>query len=109
MSSFRLKRFEKVLASLIQEWFCYHNNLIEVKSFDFTIEKIQVSPDLRNAKVFITSMGKQESILKDFEVARPSIQRYISKNMQSKATPKIRFVYDKTSEILKSLPPEDFQ
>ncbi len=109
MKSCRLKRFEKILTSLIHEWFCYHNNINNIKSFDFTIEKIHISPDLRNAKIIISSTRYGDEILEKIQNALPFIQKYVSSQLQSKSVPKVRFTYDRTSSILKSLPKQDFE
>jgi ribosome-binding factor A len=74
--------------------------LLEVSFTD-----VQVSDDLRHAKVFYTFVGeegvdveKQSSVTKIFKEISPRLQRYLGGVLQMKYTPRLKFYYDETLE-----------
>jgi ribosome-binding factor A len=98
----RLKRFEKLLSHLIHEWFAYYKPST-IHTYQFTIENIEISGDLRQARVHITSLSLGESVIIALQPHLKSIQAHISRNIKSKNVPKISFVFDKTATIIKNL------
>lgn len=66
-----------------------------------TISKVIVSPDLKNAKVYVTFIGNKEPIEKCIEklnVRKGHIRFVLAKSITLKYTPEIKFYHDDTSE-----------
>ncbi|HOK04947.1 MAG TPA: 30S ribosome-binding factor RbfA [Victivallales bacterium] len=67
-----------------------------------TVSSVQTAPDLRTAKVFIstfnTSQKEKEKILSILEEERFDIQTVISKNIHLKYTPVLNFKLDDSFE-----------
>ena len=59
------------------------------------VTAVKVSPDMRSAKVMITSFKNDIDILKALTALRVPIQNCIKKNSRMKFTPKLFFVIDK--------------
>lgn len=75
-----------------------------------TVLNVEVSPDLRNAKIYVTIMGdaKAQSLaMHGLDSARGFIQSKIADRLQTKHTPIIRFVLDpsvkKSIEVSRAL------
>ena len=80
----------------IKEDFIFEN----FDSKNLTIVEVILSPDLKNAKIFITTNSISENKLFIDELNQKSklIQNKIASNMTSKFTPKIKFFYDNSFE-----------
>lgn len=66
-----------------------------------TVTQVDTSPDLRNAKVFVSVMGSEEEkseTLAGLESAQGFLQSKIAREMTLKRTPSLRFEYDETIE-----------
>ncbi len=65
-----------------------------------TIVDVILSPDLKNAKIFVTTNSISENKLFIDELNKKSkiIQRKIASNLTSKFTPKIKFFFDNSLE-----------
>ena len=65
-----------------------------------TIVDVILSPDLKNAKIFVTTNSISENKLFIDELNQKSklIQRKIASNLTSKFTPKIKFFFDNSFE-----------
>jgi ribosome-binding factor A len=60
-----------------------------------------VSPDLRNARIYVSVFGGEEEKKKTAEglkSAAPAIRRMLAKNMNMRITPELRFIVDDTIE-----------
>ena len=73
------------------------------KDFDsknLTINEVMLSPDLKKAKIFVTTNSVSENKLFIDELNRKSklIQTKIASNLNSKFTPKIKFFFDNSLE-----------
>ena len=73
------------------------------KNFDsknLTIIDVLLSPDLKNAKIFVTTNSVSENMLIIGELNQRSklIQSKIASNLSSKFTPKIKFFFDNSLE-----------
>ena len=73
------------------------------KNFDskiLTIVDVILSPDLKNAKIFVTTNTDTENKLFINELNQNSklIQKQIAANLTSKFTPKIKFFFDNSFE-----------
>lgn len=73
-------------------------------SFDgamVTIHQVDVSPDLRNARVYLAAIGAAvdpRAIVARLDENRPMLQRALAKRVTIKYTPILRFYYDDSFE-----------
>ena len=77
---------------------------------DVTVTKVEVSGDMRQAKIFVSVMGsesKQALCLKGLQNAAGFFQRKVADRIQTRYTPRLEFVIDKgaknSMEILRIL------
>jgi phosphoesterase RecJ-like protein len=65
-----------------------------------TVTGVEVSADLRHAKVFVTATGVHDSksVLQGLTKAAPFLQRELSRNVNLRYTPKLHFVQDTSFE-----------
>lgn len=63
---------------------------------DVTITGVEVSPDLRQAKVFFSLLdaGKIPEAMAGFEAAAPFLRRELAARLQTKVTPRLVPAYD---------------
>ena len=62
-----------------------------------TITKVDMSPDLKSADIFFTSIreeGGSEDVLRALRVSAGLIRRLLSKQIRIKFLPRINFIYD---------------
>lgn len=67
------------------------------ESVYITLHQIDVSPDLRHAKVFFSVVGPEEQIAKAkrfFKQRGNAIRSVLGKEVRLKYTPDLRFIYD---------------
>jgi ribosome-binding factor A len=64
-----------------------------------TIERVRISTDLINAKVFVSAMGEITPVLEALNGAKGLLQRAIAREVQLKRTPLLEFL-DATSNFL---------
>ncbi len=62
-----------------------------------TIERVRISTDLINAKVFVSSIGETLPLLEALNGAKGFLQRAIAREVQLKRTPLLEFVDAKDS------------
>lgn len=83
-----------------------------------TVTYVEVSPDLRNAKIHVSIMGtesQQQLAMHGLKSASGFLQRRVGDRIDTRYTPKIRFVLDKgvknavevTRILQEVLPPEE--
>lgn len=82
-----------------------------------TVSHVQVSPDLRRARVYISRVGKveeQENALEGFQRAASFIRGRLGKRLKLRHVPKFEFVIDtgiaygvRISSILSELVPQE--
>jgi len=82
-----------------------------------TVTRMDVSPDMRHAKAYyrVLDPKKVEEIGKNLRKVLPAIQKAVGKQMQTKYTPRVIFVYDagidhqdRIFELLNDVRPDDF-
>jgi ribosome-binding factor A len=86
---------------------------------DVTVTYVQVSPDMRRAKVNVSVMGdeaKQQLSLRGLQSAAGFLQQKVADRIDTRYTPRLTFVLDKgvkhsieVSRILDELSPADAQ
>lgn len=65
---------------------------------DVTVTHVEVSPDMKHAKVLVSIMGdeaKQRLALRGLEHASGFLQQKVARRIETRYTPKLRFVLDK--------------
>ena len=80
----------------IKEDFIFEN----FNSKNLTIVDVILSPDLKNAKIFVTtnSVIENKLFINELNYKSKLIQRKIASNLTSKFTPKIKFFFDNSFE-----------
>ena len=95
---------EKIAEILVREIF--------VKDVFITVQNVDVSKDLKYAKIKISTIpfNQSKKVLEILEKQLPNLQRILNQKVTIKFVPKIRFVVDKieervgrVEEILRSL------
>ena len=73
---------------------------VNFDSKNLTIVDVILTPDLKNAKIFVTTNSETENKIFIDELNHKSklIQRKIASNLTSKFTPKIKFFFDNSFE-----------
>ena len=76
-----------------------------IKDNNITITEVSVSPDLKNAKVYVMPLGgkNQGDVLNSLNKVTGRIKKIISNNISLRQTPKIFFKIDKTFEYAKNI------
>jgi ribosome-binding factor A len=82
-----------------------------------TVTGVETSPDLRQAKVFVSVLGnerKREKTLQGLESAHGVLQLRLATELRMKRTPQLTFEYDPTvaegvrmSQLIDELAPDD--
>lgn len=91
----RIERAEKELRNIIASYLL--TSFKGSVSCLFSVSRVQVSSDLRHAKVFISFMDKQTEQKKNLESIQDQafeIQSHIAKTLPMKFCPKLKFIYD---------------
>lgn len=88
----------------------------ELDSASITVSEVRVSPDLKNATVFVMPLGglKQDEILNALIRQAPYLRALVGNNMSLRYVPRLNFTLDKSfenasriDELLKSVPPSE--
>jgi len=87
--------------ALLRETF--YDQIIE--NNDITITEVNVSPDLKNAKVYIMPLGGENKfeVLDSLNKANGRIKKLISNNINLRQLPKLQFKIDETFEYAKNI------
>ena len=87
--------------ALLRETF--YDQIIE--NNDITITEVNVSPDLKNAKVYIMPLGGENKfeVLESLNKANGRIKKLISNNINLRQLPKLQFRIDETFEYAKNI------
>jgi len=79
-----------------------HQELGDPRLQFVTILRVEVSRDLRTAKVYFSSLGDHsaaEAAKKALESAAGIIRRYVGGNVKMRYTPEFHFIYDRSAEF----------
>ena len=76
-----------------------------IKNNNITITEVNVSPDLKNAKVYVMPLGgtNKLDVLNSLNNAMGRIKKIISSNISLRQTPKLMFKIDETFEYAKKI------
>ena len=87
--------------ALLRETF--YDQIIE--NNNITITEVNVSPDLKNAKVYIMPLGGENKfeVLDSLNKSNGRIKKLISKNINLRQIPKLQFKIDETFEYAENI------
>ncbi len=76
-----------------------------IENNNITITEVNVSPDLKNAKVYVMPLGgeKKLDVLNSLNKVTGRLKKIISSNMSLKQTPKLTFKIDETFDYAKKI------
>ena len=76
-----------------------------IENYNITITEVNVSPDLKNAKVYVMPLGGENklNILNSLNKATGRLKKIISNNINLRHTPKLVFKIDDTFEYAKKI------
>ena len=76
-----------------------------IKNNNITITEVNVSPDLKNAKVYVMPLGgeNQLDVLNSLNKVSGRFKKIISNNINLRQTPKLVFKIDETFEYAKKI------
>ena len=76
-----------------------------IENNNITITEVNVSPDLKNAKVYVMPLGgkKKLDVLNSLNKATGRLKKIISTNLSLRQTPKLTFKIDETFENAKKI------
>ncbi len=76
-----------------------------IENNNITITEVNVSPDLKNAKVYVMPLGgkKKSDVLNSLNKATGRLKKIISSNLSLRQTPKLIFKIDETFEYAKKI------
>ena len=71
-----------------------------IKNNNITVTEVNISPDLKNAKVFVMPLGgkKKDDVLDSLNKVSGRIKKIISNNLSLRQTPKLIFKIDESFE-----------
>jgi ribosome-binding factor A len=118
MSSRRLLKAAEAIRQVVSTAILI--DLRDPRVSDVTVTRVEVSPDMRYAKVHVSIMGdeaKQKLALKGLQNAAGFLQQKVNEGIDMRYVPRLQFLLDKgvknaaaVAQILKEvLPPEDFE
>ena len=76
-----------------------------IRDSTITITEVNVSPDLKNAKVYIMPLGGENKleVLDSLNKSNGRIKKLISSNINLRQIPKLQFKIDETFEYAKNI------
>ncbi len=76
-----------------------------IKDNNITVTEVNVSPDLKNAKVYIMPLGgkNKSDVLNSLNKVTGRIKKIISNNISLRQTPKLLFKIDETFEYARNI------
>ena len=106
-------KIHRILADSLQK------EVLDPEAWKIIVTNVTISPDLRNAKVYFTSIGSEGSEAERIQAEKiltnnkPFLKRVMARNLRLRFQPKIEFVLDeellrveKVEDILDSLKAE---
>ena len=92
------EQIKQIIAETLQRGHFHHESLLDAKSI--TVGEVRVTPDLKNAKAYVMSLGgtNMEKILPALNEESQVFSKEINRQSNMKFTPKIQFVKDESFE-----------
>ncbi len=82
------------------------NKIRDPKVSDVSISNVDLSDDLKHAKVYFTLLygdDKKQSAISGLLRAKGFIRSHLAKSLNLRYTPELRFIYDKTAEKVEEI------
>lgn len=95
----RTIRFEREVRAVVSEYIL--RQLIGQLPVLTSVHRVQMSPDLRHAKVYMLLEGKKAEVARQLDLLeseRVEIQHLLAKKMESRYTPQLEFFQDNSLE-----------
>jgi ribosome-binding factor A len=95
---YRLKRVNELIKRELSEIIARE---LTFRAALVTVQAVDVTPDLRNAHVFVSvigAKGEQKSVIEKLEAHRSELQRLMARRVILKYTPLLRFKLDESIE-----------
>ena len=91
------EQIRHVIAQTLQRGHFYHPVLVEMAP-NVTVSEVRVSPDLRNATAYVTTLGGErlEEVLEALNDAHGVFQKDVGQQINTRNTPKLRFIEDQS-------------
>ena len=74
---------------------------IQIETYALTVTEVRISPDLRNASVYVVPMGSaqfspeaQASLMDNLREIAPKIRKLLAKKVHLRRVPALHFLYD---------------
>lgn len=86
----------------------------ELEGISVTVSEVSVSPDLSNARVYVTPLGGVDmaEVVAILNIIAPDLQTYVAQKVHLRRMPRLKFVADhsfenaqKMSSLIANLPP----
>ena len=65
---------------------------------EVTITEVQVSPDLRQAQIYVSGLGDRQQILRALASASSYLRRHLAERLALRLVPEVRFRWDDSLE-----------
>lgn len=96
MNQIKLKRIESQILREVSDIIMNEARDNAIK--DITITGCEVTNDLSFAKIYFTTQGDKQVVLKDLSEASGYIRGELAERIEIRHTPKLKFVYDESIE-----------
>ena len=89
------EQIKRILADIFLQ-----DNLLSLKNGYTTILEADISPDAKNAKIFIDILGvdNEEKIINELNNAAPYLRNKLANKINLRYTPELIFILDKTAK-----------
>lgn len=96
------EEIRRALSSIFQEGLFWEK---ELENISLTITEVRISPDLRNARVFVLPLGKEasDSLMRVLGKMIPIIRKNLSKKLRLRAVPDLTFHMDNSFDNFKQI------
>lgn len=75
-------------------------HVFDQKTMSVTVSEVRISPDLKNATVFVMPLGGRnaQEVMKYLHTIAPELKRIIGKKLLLRLVPRLKFILDDTFE-----------
>jgi ribosome-binding factor A len=99
MASERMRRVDEAIRQVLADVLA--GELADPRVGFVTVTDVKTSPDLRNARVFVSVLGDEparEATLAGLRSAHGLLQRQLASELRLRRTPTLEFIYDPTTD-----------
>lgn len=96
------EEIRRALSGIFQEGIFWEK---ELENISLTITEVRISPDLRNARVFVLPLGKEASgsLMRILGKMIPRIRKTLSKKLRLRVVPDLTFHMDNSFDNFKQI------